>query len=1565
MNLEQYFEKHEFTPNDEQKEAIRHVNRPLFLVAGPGSGKTRVLLWRTFNLIVFHGVKPSEIFLSTFTEKAARQLKDGLLTLLGSVPGQYFDISEMYVGTVHSLCRRILTDRRFNLLGVQAPELMDEVDQYFHVYNGQFWKQTGKTEQDVLNELKPGGGGQSARYRATIGLISLFNRLSEECITPQTFQAQSKFLSDMYKLYLDSLDTTAKTDMSLLQQQALQVLNSSLDRKSVFKHLLIDEYQDTNTVQERIFFKLVDQNHNLCVVGDDDQALYRFRGATVENLVKFPKRCLDEWGIEPTRIDLNKNYRSSPQIVEFYKNFIKNNEEFARYRVPDKTITADRICRHSAVVVAESEDNVERCEEIAGLVKTLLDTRKVYDPNQVAFLYPSLKNSATETMIDALAKQGLEAYSPRSGRFLDCQEAKLIFGLMLQVLGRPELPTFESKGAFKNFNIWLNECEHAAKEILSAGDDEDDKLKILIKERTNELAQLGQSAETDWNLLDLFYQFCASQTISSWLMQAEQGGDEGPVCNLSLISKYLFRYQQMHDLSVIRKKDHGTNGDSLRIKFFNSYLYGLYRLEESEYEDAENPFPKGRIPFLTIHQAKGLEFPVVVLGSLIPFSNKVTQVESLARSTLSQNAQNSLEPLEKIGQFDAMRMFYVALSRAENLLVLANNKEKDAKDERHPGLKTLLSNRTFTKIKNFNLASLEVVDSKQTKLPKTFSYTADYQYYQACPRQYMLFRKYGFAPSRTRTMAFGILVHKTIEDIHRRLIDTKQEDAMEAFIKQRFDENYQILSSESSHKLAPHTLEAAHQQVIHYWGKLSHLAKTITNTEVPLTLPGQHTPGGVPYSIHGVVDMAKEGEQSHLYDIKTHDAGFVKANPGYYQEQLNVYAYIWQKLHNKSLSGTSIIATKLPADSSEASLANWYPVVSLPFNQAAVVNTIQHFGEIVDCIEGRQFHPRSSDELSQTEVGARVALADELCINCDGRFSCSSYANYLELNPDKKQKKTPVVALIPSEQELIELGNLYMEPENNYLNDEHLQGFIQFLSDMINDQNPNELNHSYTVEPVNKHFHEKQIGKCVEYKTIKDAFTGYAWKRQGYDENKTVLNDIANKLQTAPTEDDLYQACLDCLEWGAGGKQFNLYTKNRSWLLNKKQIRLSVLLDTSHRELAAKQPNLIGFKTKYFRMNSGFTKIYALKYPNFIIYDSRVAAALGLLVRRYCEQFRLDEVPTNLAFNWSGTKKRNPSLGKYQFSRLNNDSKKHAEWNVKANWMLNAVVNRLGTFWDVPQNERLRALEAALFMIGYSVIPCAGIENTENGQISNAPPAPTQQATEVEEDYDEISEPTLSFLWGTRIRQGSLRNGNLRGGWVLTDHNFTTALEYYYQYRSQLDSKQEPSCGDFKNYLIKIKKSTNNTRVQNREELNLNNKNLDRIGALRNAQCGINFDSLRFLNEYRQSVININNDLKVNNGEDIWDKFPSYLMDTYLCGQLAAHSVSEIKNILEAYSYAGRGNGNGAAAGAIISVGRSFGRHFGFLDKYNSPTELFRCFFLTTLPIEDWISNFIEESPEA
>lgn len=193
LTIERLWAEVGFEPNLAQRAAILHGDGPLYLPAGPGSGKTRVLLWRALNLIVFHGVPTDAIYLSTFTEKAARQLKEGLRTLLGLVSnftGRPYDISQMYVGTVHSLCQRLITDRRFyrERQRSRPPNLLDDLGQHLYLYRPSRWEAlTGEAgfDDDAAGQINAlFGHNSSFRHHAVTHALALFNRLSEECLMP-------------------------------------------------------------------------------------------------------------------------------------------------------------------------------------------------------------------------------------------------------------------------------------------------------------------------------------------------------------------------------------------------------------------------------------------------------------------------------------------------------------------------------------------------------------------------------------------------------------------------------------------------------------------------------------------------------------------------------------------------------------------------------------------------------------------------------------------------------------------------------------------------------------------------------------------------------------------------------------------------------------------------------------------------------------------------------------------------------------------------------------------------------------------------------------------------------------------------------------------------------------------------------------------------------------------------------------------------------------------------------------------------------------------------------------
>jgi DNA helicase-2/ATP-dependent DNA helicase PcrA len=791
-------------------------------------------------------VDPNKIFLSTFTEKAALQLKQGLHYLLSIVTEKnniYYDLSNMYIGTVHSLCHKMLSDRNFyeSRIGVRPPVVMDELSQYFFIYQAQNWDLIRGIQTNItINNLF--GNRSNSRHKAVISCISLFNRLSEECIDPvqrskKITKGPMKELLPLYKNYLTLLDNAKKTDLSLLQKKAFDLLQDNPKSTTFFKYIIIDEYQDTNTIQEKIFFHLAQGHKNICVVGDDDQALYRFRGATVENFVQFPSRCKTILKKAVTTFKLEENFRSLPKIVDFYNSFIlqcKWTDEYKRsYRVPKKIYT-NRKDRHPSVLVTSACAPTEANLETARLIKEIVDKKYVQNPNQIAFLYPSLKSEQARRMIDALENEGLKVYAPRAGHLLDLPEAKYVFGLLQHIFGKC---TFSNNyGAdMELYGRWLEDCYDMAGLILQnmaladfihecrsdldlacsdykllmsvcnsnkwrpediySIEQMESKLisinnlstkalknitsksfKVIINKRNKSKTPfklkyiIKRATSVDWNILDVLYKLFAFNPFKNMFDIAERqvDPDEGPICNLSIISHYLARF--INDFVPLLSADLLVDNNIFSSKLFNSYLLSLFRLQESEYENPDDPFPTGRIAFITIHQAKGLEFPVVVLGNPRK-DNKGPQLTEELVSPLIKSKDR--EPLNLAPEFDIMRMFYVALSRAENLLII-NRYRGQGQRINLEFLKPI--DQHSVEISDIKINSLKKSEVKKGKeLPTNYSYTGDFLAYQRCPRQYMIFHKYRFSPSRSQMMFFGNLVHKTLDELHNYLIVNKNQ----------------------------------------------------------------------------------------------------------------------------------------------------------------------------------------------------------------------------------------------------------------------------------------------------------------------------------------------------------------------------------------------------------------------------------------------------------------------------------------------------------------------------------------------------------------------------------------------------------------------------------------------------------------------------------------------------------------------------------------------------------------------------------------------------------------------
>ena len=235
----------------------------------------------------------------------------------------------------------------------------------------------------------------------------------------------------------------------------------------------------------------------------------------------------------------------------------------------------------------------------------------------------------------------------------------------------------------------------------------------------------------------------------------------------------------------------------------------------------------------------------------------------------------------------------------------------------------------------------------------------------------------------------------------------KPMDVDENLIDELFARNIQELEAEGTRALSPWIRDLARLQVQLYWKRLESLARQVTDTEVRLQLPTQHSPAGRTFGIEGIVDIVREADgRTTMYDIKTHDAQLVRENSSQYAQQLNVYAHIWQKLRGERLDATAVICTTLPADVESAArkgdlpklsaaMSKWDPVIPVAFDESGVQQTIEDFGRVVDRIEDHDFTPPTLQQLQERLPGTRSRFAVYVCRNCDVRYSCRSYQRYV------------------------------------------------------------------------------------------------------------------------------------------------------------------------------------------------------------------------------------------------------------------------------------------------------------------------------------------------------------------------------------------------------------------------------------------------------------------------------------------------------------------------------------------------------------------------------------------
>lgn len=951
--------------NEGQRKAISAADGPVLITAGPGTGKTYTLVQRAIYLIEECGVKPESIFIATFTEKAAKELITRITNEL-SDRGIVANINEMYIGTFHSLCLRILKEHlEFTRLR-RNYRLLDAFDQQYMVFQNIYrFRNIPEVEIDL-----PNGGS----WKQAEAICNYVNNLSEELVTPEELMTDSDLsiaaLGRMLKEYRDLLTESNLMDFSSIQIEAFHLLQDNAEileeLRSKVTHIMVDEYQDTNFIQEQLVFLLAGDRKNICVVGDDDQGLYRFRGATIRNILEFPQKFAEG---ECRIIPLVINYRSNSDIVDFYNEWMATTDgakfkfRWDNFRYDKRIEPHEKTTLHSPAVVklAGVDDTDEWHEKILRFIKELKASGKLTDYNQIAFLFNSVKHPRVTALARFLEENHINVYSPRSDMFFQRDEIRLALGCLMLMFPRyiQGLENGDYTFLQPEHLTYYRNCIMTANEYLT----KPENAELLKWIRRRGKVHVGLTGATDYAYCGLMYQLFEFQPFAGILDTEMDVGvvDIRPARNIAKLTQIIGKFEYLHRVDVL---DAGEYRGKRRIDqntemLFNLYLRLLFDGGITEYEDDSEYAPSGCVSFLTIHQSKGMEFPIVLVDSLANVPRKNTN-DLMMQIEDRYFKRPAFEPYEVTKYFDFWRLYYTAFSRAQDLLILTC-----CEDKRTPSnyFKDIYGELQSVDSPGFDISEFDFKPIKDVNIKNTYSFTSHITVYETCALQYKFYRELEFMPVRANAMLFGTLVHETIEDVHRAALRHEEQTITEENVNRWFASNYVSLTKTEHTYLAGPQREAALKQVLRYVERQHGDWSAIQQAEVDVSLVKPD------YIIEGKVDLIRgEGDTVEIVDFKAErkpDMEKMRDRLERYRRQLHIYAHLVEERTGRKVSKMHLYYTGED---------DGVPTITYPYTKSAVEGTLASFDDTVHKIMKKDFR--------------RCADDPKVCAGCDFRFYC-------------------------------------------------------------------------------------------------------------------------------------------------------------------------------------------------------------------------------------------------------------------------------------------------------------------------------------------------------------------------------------------------------------------------------------------------------------------------------------------------------------------------------------------------------------------------------------------------
>ena len=628
--------------NDSQRAAVMYNMGPSLVIAGAGSGKTRVLTYKIAYLLQ-NGLQPYNILALTFTNKAAKEMKTRIARQVGNEVA-----SHLWMGTFHSIFSRILRAEASHL----------GFDSNFTIYDATDSRSLVKS---IIKEM--GLDEKTYKPAAVAGRISM---AKNNLILPDAYakdpslfrydtESRMPALRDIYQMYYDRCHTSNAMDFDdlllftyILFSRFPEILKKYSDR---FHFILVDEYQDTNYAQHSIVIMLTKNNQNVCVVGDDAQSIYSFRGAKIDNILNFTKAYTDA-----KTFKLERNYRSTQRIVEAANSLISHNSEQIKKEVYSKNDVGEPITIHRAY--SDTEEALIVCNYIQKI-----RNKEHYEYDEFAILYRT--NSQSRSFEEAMRKRNIPYRIYGGLSFYQRKEIKDVISYFRMVTNPNDEEAFKriinypTRGiGITTINKIINRAQQLEISLWDAISDinvvnlelNTGTIKKIVAFRS--LVESFQSAYTQEDAYSLGFRIINESGIKDDIYC-----DRSPE-NLSRqenIDEFLSGMQDFVD----SRKEEGREHEI----FLSDFLQEVSLLTDFDSDkDANTP----KVTLMTIHSAKGLEFPTVFV---------VGVEENIFPSPMCLNSMRQIE--------EERRLFYVAITRAEKhcFITYAENRYRYGKME--------------------------------------------------------------------------------------------------------------------------------------------------------------------------------------------------------------------------------------------------------------------------------------------------------------------------------------------------------------------------------------------------------------------------------------------------------------------------------------------------------------------------------------------------------------------------------------------------------------------------------------------------------------------------------------------------------------------------------------------------------------------------------------------------------------------------------------------------------------------------------------------------------------------